>query len=680
MMMDDHSWKYFVVVIGLVLQCHDSNAFTTTTISSRLPPHPPMLLEQPYRQRRKRQRSLLHSSSSFLPGDSSSGSSRGLTESTSNIDNQKVERVLSSFCDWYSTPPPLDSGAKIRRQANGTSPLLVSILAPDVTWDDCHYMYQPLSGIDAVERHLRLQRIHLLSTWNAPIRMVLDDVVLMPNHSSDNDHNSDTTTSLTVGFVFHHAERTNGSAEGMALQHHRGIVVLDLKRSPDTGYRIVTANTIREKSIQTGEFSLRILSLASKFLTQSTPPFDTSTPDKVAVDESTATLPELYFDAWNRRDMIGAVSLFTDDISYDDTAFPQAFVGKEKLQEHLLKCASCFPATFTFCVDRVVVPTHDDASNMIVAWHVDNANEPLPFTNGLSYYEINPTTRTISKGIDFVDSESIKIATIFDPVLSLYQYEPIRLVPTAAWIAYMYVVFISDGILPGANALQLETRTWEEVRDLSLNFFLVAPILNLPFSPSVHPMLEGVFNVLLSWAAMFAGFLSDDRRNKPNILPFLPIVIGMQFLTSAFLLPYVATRTPECYMTHDETSDVVWNDLDKVSTITENRSLGPTLAFVGFYSIVWAIFGRGDEFGGFTERYQSFIDLLSIDRVGSSFIVDLIIFALFQGWFIDDDMQRRGVDKSEMQELKWLGKIVPFFGMALYLALRPSYSNDSTSS
>ena len=79
----------------------------------------------------------------------------------------------------------------------------------------------------------------------------------------------------------------------------------------------------------------------------------------------------------------------------------------------------------------------------------------------------------------------------------------------------MYIIFLSDGILPGANALQLEQRTLEEVRYLSLNFFLVSPLLKLPFSPVVHPVLEGVFNLLLSSAALFAGFLSDEHRQKP---------------------------------------------------------------------------------------------------------------------------------------------------------------------
>lgn len=84
----------------------------------------------------------------------------------------------------------------------------------------------------------------------------------------------------------------------------------------------------------------------------------------------------------------------------------------------------------------------------------------------------------------------------------------------------MYIVFFSNGILPGADAFHPERSTWEEVRDLPLSYFLVAPLLNFPFSPCVNAMLEGVFNLLSSWAAMFAGFLSDERRvDKPKPIP-----------------------------------------------------------------------------------------------------------------------------------------------------------------
>jgi hypothetical protein len=231
----------------------------------------------------------------------------------------------------------------------------------------------------------------------------------------------------------------------------------------------------------------------------------------------------------------------------------------------------------------------------------------------------------------------------------------------------MYILFISDGILPGANALQLEQRTWEEVRDLSLNFFLVSPLLNLPFAPVVHPMLEGVFNLLLAWAAMFAGFLSDERRNNPNLLPFGLILVGMQFLTSGFLLPYLFTRNRETDF------EVYKDDIDGEfqAKLGEWRPLGVFLGSIGTMSIVWGLFAR-PEFGEFNVRYQSFMDLLSIDRVGSSFLVDLAIFAAFQGWFIDDDLQRRGVQSNEEIVLRNVGKYVPFFGLAYYLTCRPA--------
>ena len=128
--------------------------------------------------------------------------------------------------------------------------------------------------------------------------------------------------------------------------------------------------------------------------------------------------------------------------------------------------------------------------------------------------------------------------------------------------------FFSDWFY-GLPATALEQRTWEEVRDLSLNFFLVSPILHLPFAPVVHPMLEDVFNLLLSWAALFAGFLSDDRPNKPNVLPMLPTVAGMQFLTSAFLLPYLVTRSNE-----QDDGVVYMEDLGQVAQITESRFFG----------------------------------------------------------------------------------------------------------
>jgi ABC-type Co2+ transport system permease subunit len=152
---------------------------------------------------------------------------------------------------------------------------------------------------------------------------------------------------------------------------------------------------------------------------------------------------------------------------------------------------------------------------------------------GCSFYEIEKGK--IYKGIDVVEPAVFKtggLSLTLRSIQSKITEEPIRLVPLALWFAYIYVVFLSDWFF-GLPATALEQRTWEEARD----FFFVSPILNLPFAPVLHPMLEGVFNLLLSLAALFVGFLSDDRRDKPNVLPMLPMVAGMQFLASAFLLP-----------------------------------------------------------------------------------------------------------------------------------------------
>ncbi len=168
---------------------------------------------------------------------------------------------------------------------------------------------------------------------------------------------------------------------------------------------------------------------------------------------------------------------------------------------------------------------------------------------------------------------------------------------------------------------------------------------------------------------MYTGFFSDERRDKPNILPIVPTVIGMQFLTSAFLLPYLATRSTE------QKKGVKLNELSTFAGLSESSLVGITLGIFGCFSIFWFFFGRLDEFGPLTERWTSFMELLSIDRVGASFLVDLAIFSAFQPWLVDDDLKRRsgGVAK------KWvilLAKYFPFFGMAAYLIFRPTFDVD----
>jgi len=496
-----------------------------------------------------------------------------------------------------------------------------------------------------------------------------------------------------IGILFHTETMSEKGVFGK-----KGVASFEL--DPTTG-RMNKVFLVKENS-KGGEANLKILGAASSLLAFLGPVIggslnnnnknDTNedTSSNIGLNEfffprpsdslrSSLTPPEQYFDAWNQRDMIKACSIFSDDCEYDDTAFPTPFRGQVALQNHLTTCAECFPPSFQFSIDDQIIGK--DGTNICVQWHVENDGKELPFTRGCSFYRIQ--NGKITTGTDFVEPPVFKTGVILQSTRSTLNKlidEPIRFIPLGIWATYMYVVFFSDWFY-GLPATALEQRTWEEVLDLSLNFFLVSPILHLPFSPVVHPMLEGVFNLLLSWAALFAGFLSDDREKKPNLFPMLPMVAGMQFLTSAFLLPYLVTRTREMIGDEEEEGSPVYvEDLSQVAQITESRLLAPFLTTVGTGSILWGILARTDTFGDWNERLVSFGELLKIDRVGSSFLVDLVIFAMFQGWLVDDDAKRRGMDLTS--PLVTGAKLIPFFGMAAYLTFRdslPSKDEENTS-
>lgn len=114
--------------------------------------------------------------------------------------------------------------------------------------------------------------------------------------------------------------------------------------------------------------------------------------------------------------------------------------------------------------------------------------------------------------------------------------------------------------------------------------------------------------------------------------------------------------------------------------IGESKLLALLLSFVGVGSVAWGIGGRiGEGYGdSIAERVDTLGQLLSIDRVGCSFLVDLCVFAAFQGWMVEDDMKRRGVGGEGGREPKegeilamMAGKYVPFLGLSAYLLLRP---------
>ena len=245
--------------------------------------------------------------------------------------------------------------------------------------------------------------------------------------------------------------------------------------------------------------------------------------------------------------------------------------------------------------------------------------------------------------------------------------EPIRAAPLLCALVYCWQLFLAEGqLLPGPSALALDGATWVEVRDLSLNFWFVGPSVFGGAFPVVHPGLEAIFNLVLAWSALFAGFAADGRRGRPQEM--LPTLLGMQFLTNAFFLPYLATRPSE-----EDGVVVALDELSPVERATESRALPLLLGGVGAVAVWWFCNAR-PEFGGLDERLASLQQLLAGDRLGASFLVDLGLYALFQSWLIPDDLKRRGVDidSDRARPLRRLG-YVPFVGLIAYLLLRPRY-------
>ena len=125
-----------------------------------------------------------------------------------------------------------------------------------------------------------------------------------------------------------------------------------------------------------------------------------SSPTVAAVTGNAATCLA-FFDAWNRRDMTAAVSLFSEDVVYEDTVYPDVFDGREQLRAHLLRVADALPESFQFVVDDFSSGA-DDAEAIGVKWHVESNGNQLPFTRGCSFYKFN-TMGEICSGFDLVE-------------------------------------------------------------------------------------------------------------------------------------------------------------------------------------------------------------------------------------------------------------------------------------
>lgn len=225
-------------------------------------------------------------------------------------------------------------------------------------------------------------------------------------------------------------------------------------------------------------------------------------------------------------------------------------------------------------------------------------------------------------------------------------------------VLYVAVLLMSapNQLLPGEPIWAVKYDTLIEIAKESLNFFFVLPIISFaaaPFldipAPVVHPTSEAFFNFAEAWILMFLPLMLLDSRGRN--LPRVALWIAAMFLTNVFLTPYMAQRlrTPKS------------ESVDKNQSLA--RAFGTIGLVVGTGAIAWFCFAR-PEFGGWAERVSYFAQKVRSDRVTIAFCVDLMLFWLFQCWLMGSE-----IAKESKQRLL---QFVPFWGLAIWLVIRPS--------
>lgn len=255
-----------------------------------------------------------------------------------------------------------------------------------------------------------------------------------------------------------------------------------------------------------------------------------------------------------------------------------------------------------------------------------------------------------------------------------FTQQPIqRIVPLITLISFVGYVFISP-FAPGPVPNMLDPAVLKQVGGLTLNYFCILPTLLPSIAPKFSPVMEGVFNLLLAYAALLSGFLVDGRKagsKSSSVNFFLPFAAAGLALTNTAFLPYLVLRP----LHKKDEACIRKEDVPQVELqLGEAKKLLAVYGLAGLYSVWWGFFAR-PEFGGLSERWLSLMELASTDRLMFAFCVEAVLFWVFQGWLVDDDMMRRrgGKESGALGEIlvPWVAKVLPFVGLFMYMVWRP---------
>uniref|UniRef100_A0A0D9ZLR7 Uncharacterized protein n=1 Tax=Oryza glumipatula TaxID=40148 RepID=A0A0D9ZLR7_9ORYZ len=149
--------------------------------------------------------------------------------------------------------------------------------------------------------------------------------------------------------------------------------------------------------------------------------------------------------------------------------------------------------------------------------------------------------------------------------------------------------------------------------------------------------------------------ISDLIGLSLNFFLILPL------LNSAFLIPYMAIRL------NDPDKDKSPPQTSKLGSVMVRGApiVGLTGGLVCILSIAWALFGRADaSFGGIAERWQYVQSYVFSERLAYAFLWDILLYSIFQPWLIADNVQNV---KASATEFVNSVRFLPVIGLVAYL-------------
>jgi ketosteroid isomerase-like protein len=384
-----------------------------------------------------------------------------------------------------------------------------------------------------------------------------------------------------------------------------------------------------------------------------------------------------YYEAYNEKDIDRVLSLFSDDIIYEDLIYQEPFRGKGEVATYFGKIGELVPKDIKFVVDDIT----GESDRCGVMWHVEIESDQdglveLPFSRGASFYRIDPETRKIVFARDLVEpslkpgSMALQGITVVAPLIrtlgnkanpaNIATPDGKNLVQAGLMygfsVTYILVVLLST-IPPGSPLYHTDIADIERIMHESFNFFYVnigMDAIGLPtIVPNVaeHPVDEGIFNFINAWSLMFLPLMVADP--KGSTIPWkqkLQYWVGVMFLTNVFMPFYMSQRLiPDIY----QNSNVTHAPESLQQGKSGSLGIGIVSCLVACVSLGWIAIGRPEYSAA--DRIAFFTFQFTHDRVFWAFCLDAVLYSVWQYWIL-----------SDVKAPTWQ-RVTPLFGLSAWL-------------